>query len=350
MRYNILFFLLYNSFIFAQNNAITSLSSVVFEDNILVGQKNKHTFFHSFNISASEEIWSQFERVDAVFISFWTGSGEEGEKQYKLDLKKVRENYQAPSIIYFAQEDPQLFSYPQRQTGFGTEIVFFENNADSLCLAKYLRKKIAPKGVWPCLIYREFGTTAVSFKYRFPIPKQSYSLEKTPSFKVVLRTSSKSDTVRLNTKIVMTVQGKRKKSFGIQLDSFLINAIYNGMVDDAFPLDPAKWIVKNKDIFLAGDCLINTAVEKAIQKYIDQYQNLGTPKIPNIYLHGLVQKELFEKQDAMAAILNRYIKLYIENSGMGEDGLMKIRKLISSKCNSCNGNNNYNPLCAYLVK
>lgn len=350
MRFSILFFLLSSSIIFAQNDAITSLSSVVFEDKILLNQKNKHSFFKSFNISASEEVWSQFERVDAVFISFWTGSGEEGEKQYKLDLKKVRENYQAPSIIYFAQEDPQLFSYPQKQTGFGTEIAFFEENADSLCLAKYLRKKIAPKGVWPCLINREFGTTAVNFKYRFPVPKQFYKIDKIPTFKVVFRTSSKSDTVRLNAKIVMTVQGKRKKSTGIQLDSFLTQAILNGMVADAFPLDHARWIIENKDVFFTGNCALNFAIENGIQKYIDQYQNQGSSMIPNVYLQGLVQKEKTDKQEALAVILNRYIKSYVEKSNMEENGLMKIQKLLALKCKTSNIDNTNCSLCAYLVK
>ena len=350
MRYTILFFLFTSSFVFAQKEAITSLSSVVFDNKILIHQKNKHTFSQTVNISVSEEIWSQFERVDAVFISFWTGSGEEGEKQYNLDLKNVNENYQAPSIIYFAQENPQLFSYPQKQTGFGTEIAFFEENADSLCLAKYLRKKIAPKGVWPCLINREFGTTAVNFKYRFPVTKQFYKIDKIPTFKVVFRTSSKSDTVQLDAKIVMTVQGKRKKSTGIQLDSFLTQAILNGMAADAFPLDHARWIIENKDVFLTGNCSLNAAVESGIQKYVDQYQNQGSSKIPNVYLQGLVQKEKTEKQEALAAILNRYIISYTEKSNMEENGLMKIQKLLALKCKACNIDKTTCSLCAYLVK
>lgn len=328
MRFPILFFLLSSSIIFAQNDAITSLSSVVFEDEILLNQKNKHTFSQSFNISASEDIWSQFERVDAVFISFWTGSGEEGEKQYKLDLKKVRENYQAPSIIYFAQEDPQLFSYPQKQTGYGTEIAFFEKDADSLCLAKYLRKKIAPKGVWPYLIYREFGTTAVNFKYRFSIPKQSYNIENIPSFKVILRTSAKSDTVRLNSKIVMTVQGKRKNSASNMMDKFLYEAILNGMKAEAFPINHAKWIIENPEVFFVENCRICENVKKGIQNYIENYVNKTTSTASEL-LDDLVLKDKTEKQTAFLKIVNYYVDQHFNTTQLSKDEVDRLKSQLS---------------------
>ena len=185
----------------AQTEATTTLSTLLLDKEIPLNQKNKKTHSNYVNINVPSDFWEQFERVDAVFISAWTGSGTIGKSQFEKDIQKMEATFDASPVLYFAEKAPGFFTFPQKQAGFGSEIAIFEANSDTNCLKRYTKAKIAPRGLYSCMIERFVSTTPVNFFYRFALPKQYYSAGKYPNFNVLLRSSAKKDTVVLDTKI-----------------------------------------------------------------------------------------------------------------------------------------------------
>ncbi len=310
--------LLFSVLAYAQNNAITTLTTMVFDEEVPLNNKNKRSHSNQVLLQISPEFWNQFERIDAVFISAWTGSGQIAKAQYKADAAKVDKEYDACPVIYYAEKDASLFTYPRKNAGYGTEIVIMEQNVDSLCLKRYTKGKIGPKGIFPCLVNKHIGTTPVNYFYRFALPKQYYSAGKCPSFQLLLRTSSKADTVLLDTKIAVTVQGKRHNAIKtVSMVEFLKQAMLEGMKAEAFPLNHARWIVENQDVFFVGKCPICKPVESAIRSYLNVYEQ-KTSTIPNEIIDGLVKGSKEDKQKAFSQIVNRYVDRYFVESGMNE--------------------------------
>lgn len=300
------------NFLFAQNDATTTLSTMLLDREISLDQKDKKTYSNLTKIDVPAEFWNQFERVDAVFISGWSGSGALGKAQYLKDIAKMDPNFSANPLLYFAEKSPGFFTYPRQQSGFGTEIVIIEGQADSLCLNRYKKAKIAPKGIYACVIDRFVSTTPVNFFYRYALPKKYYAGDQIPSLSLMLRCSSKKDTVKLDTKIAITVMGKRKELVReFAMHDFLKTAVLNGLRADAMPMNHARWILENPKVFFVKKCQICSAVQAAFEEYIKTYQALAT-KIDQKQLDAIVLGKEEEKQIALSRIINTYTEKHIE--------------------------------------
>ncbi len=314
----ILPFLLCTVLAFAQNNAVTTLTTLVLDEEVPLKNKNKRSHSNQIMLQLSPDIWNQFERIDAVFISAWTGSGPIAKAQYEADAAKIDKEFEACPVIYYAEKDASLFTFPRKNAGYGTELVVMEQSADSLCVRRYNKGRIGPKGIYPCLVTRHFGITPVNHFYRFAVPKQYYSAGKCPSFNLLLRSSSKADTVLLDTKIAFTIQGKRYNAIKtLSMDQFLKEAILEGMKAEAFPLNHARWIVENQDVFFVGKCPICRPVESAIRDYIAAYVQKNS-NTPNEIIDGLVKGSKEDKQTAFSKIVSRYVDRYFKETGMNE--------------------------------
>lgn len=311
----------------AQNDAVTTLSTIVLEQKAELNQKDKKTHSITLDIIIPEDFVKQFERIDAVFLSYWAGSGQFARDHYEKDCSKVnfKPETDLDPVIFYAQNNPGLFTYPRAQTGFGTEISLFEFNTDSIKLAKYRKKKIEPKGIFPSLLMRHVGTTAVNFTYRFPLPKKNFIEKKNLNYKLLLRTSSKSDTVKLDMRMVLTIQGKRyDMSNAPQLSNFLFDAIYNGLKEDGFPINHAKWISENRTVFFVNKCPICSSVEAAFAKYISE-AIVSETKISNDVLDKLAKGEKSEKQKTLSLLVNTYTEQHIEKLKLNERENSKLR-------------------------
>jgi hypothetical protein len=301
----------FTAYCFAQTEATTTLSTLLLDKEIPLNQKNKKTHSNYVNINVPSDFWEQFDRIDAVFISAWTGSGTIGKAQFEKDIQKMDANFDASPVLYFAEKAPGFFTFPQKQAGFGTEIAIFEANSDTSCLKRYAKAKIAPRGLYPCMIERFVSTTPVNFFYRFSLPKQYYSAGKYPNFNVLLRSSAKKDTVVLDTKIALTVMGKRKEaSREIVMSEFLKEAILNGLKTEALPLNHARWVAENPKVFFVTKCQICTPVRAAFEEYIANYQDRKTTADQKL-LDALVLGKVEEKQIALSKILNTYVEQHL---------------------------------------
>jgi len=318
MKYFIaLFFLSFAAVSFAQKDAVTTLTTLVFDEEVHLNEKNKKTHSKQVLLQIPADFWNQFERIDAVFISSWAGAGVLGQAQFEADAAKISNDYSASPVIYFAEKDPGLFTYPRKQAGFGTELVLMENIADTAsCLLRYCKGKISPKGIFPCMIAKNIGTTPVNFMYRHALPKMYYAANRCPTFKLLLRSSAKADTVILDTKIAVTVQGKRQSVVkSTSMDDFLEEAMLKGMQAEGFPQNHARWIVENSDIFFVGKCPICMPIERGIRKYLEGYVQ-KTASIPSELLDGLALGDKESKQKTFSNLVNRYVERYFETLAM----------------------------------
>lgn len=304
--------ILFATLSFAQIDATTTLSTMLLDREIPLNQKDKKTYSNLINLDVPAEFWNQFERVDAVFISGWSGSGTLGKTQYMKDIAKMDPGFSANPLLYFAEKSPGFFTYPRQQSGFGTELVIIEGKSDSLCLNRYKKAKIAPKGIYTCMIERFVSTTPVNFFYRYALPKKYYAGDQIPSLSLMLRCSSKKDTVKLDTKIAITVMGKRKEAVReFAMHDFLKTAVLNGLRADAMPMNHARWILENPKVFFVKKCQICSAVQAAFEEYIKTYQALAT-KIDQIQLDAIVLGKVEDKQIALSRIINSYTEKHIE--------------------------------------
>jgi hypothetical protein len=318
MKYFIaLFFLSFASLSFAQKDAVTTLTTLLFDEEVQLDEKHKKTHSKQVLLQIPADFWNQFERIDAVFISSWTGAGEAARDHFEKDAAKIAETYSASPVIYFAEKDPGLFTYPRKQAGFGTELVLMENIADTAsCLRRYCNGKISPKGIFPCMIAKNIGTTPVNFMYRYALPKHYYTTGSCPTFKLLLRSSAKADTVVLDTKIAITVQGKRQSVVKSKsMEEFLEEAMLKGMQADGFPQNHARWIAENTDVFFVGKCPICMPVERGIRKYLDSYVQ-KTSTVPAELLDGLALGDKEKKQKTFSNLVNRYVERYFEELAM----------------------------------
>jgi hypothetical protein len=301
---------------FGQSDATTTLSTMLLDREIPLNQKNKKTHSNHIILEVPTEFWNQFERVDAVFISAWSGSGAAGKAQYDKDILKMDPGFTANPLLYFAEKAPAFFHYPRTQTGFGTELAIFAADADTACLNRYNKSKIAPKGIFSCLVERFVSTTPVNFFYRYALPKQYYSAGKSPKLKLMLRCSSKKDTVLLDTKIALTVMGKRQQSVReISMSVFLKDAVLNGLKAEGFPLNHARWVMENPKVFFVGKCQICTPVRAAFEEYISSYQEIKTTSDQKL-LDALVLGKVEEKQIALSKIINMYVENHFKKLDM----------------------------------
>ncbi len=300
----------------AQTDATTTLSTILLDREIQLNQKNKKTHSNFVNISIPEDFWNQFERIDAVFISAWTGTGAAGKAQFEKDIKKMDPNFDASPLLYFAEKAPGFFTFPQKQSGFGTELAIFEGAADTVCLKRYSKSKIAPKGIYPCMIERFVTTTPVNFFYRYALPKKYYATAKSPSLSLLLRSSSKKDTVLLDTKIAITVMGKRQEAVAaLSMSDFLKDAVLNGLKAEGFPLNHARWIAENPKVFFVTKCQICSPVQAAFEAYIKNYQETKSIVSQEI-LDALVLGKVEEKQIALTKIVNGYVEKHYKELNM----------------------------------
>ena len=308
--------ILFAALCFAQTDATTTLSTMLLDSEIPLNQKNKKTYSNTVNLEIPIEFWNQFERIDAVFISAWSGSGAVGKAHYEKDIKKMDSNFSANPLLYFAEKAPGFFTYPMNQTGFGTELAIFGTEADTNCMKRYNKAKIAPKGIFPCLIERFVSTTPVNFFYRYALPKQYYAGGKSPKLQLMLRCSSKKDTVLLDTKVALTVMGKRQQSVReISMSVFLKDAVLNGLKAEGFPLNHARWVMENPKVFFVGKCQICTPVRAAFEEYISSYQEIKTTSDQKL-LDALVLGKVEEKQIALSKIINIYVENHFKKLDM----------------------------------
>lgn len=331
----------------AQNEATTTLTTLLYDYEIPLMQKNKKTHSGFVQLEISPDYWNQFERIDAVFVSAWLGSGEIAKVHYKKDLEKINSSYQADPVIYFAEKAPGFFTYPRKQAGYGTELVLFHDKPDSNCLRRYNKGKISPKGIYPCMVTRFHGTTPVIFFYRYALPKGLYSSDKCPSLNLLLRTSAKADTVIVDTKIAITIMGKRHKTLrNISLGQFLKEAILSGLKEDAFPLNHARWIAENESVFFVTKCPICLPVQDAFRDYIKNYEEKMS-KVPNELLDGVVLGKVEEKKINFSKIVNRYVDRYFENSDMNEREINDMRAKLEEgrKVGMSRKSDSFGPFC-----
>jgi hypothetical protein len=318
----------------AQSDATTTLSTILLDKEIPLNQKNKRSHSNFISLNVPEDFWNQFERIDAVFISAWTGTGVAGKAQFEKDIKKMDPNFDASPLLYFAEKAPGFFTFPRKQSGFGTELAIFEGASDTVCLKRYNKSKIAPKGIFSCMIERFVTTTPVNFFYRYALPKKYYATAKSPSLSLLLRSSSKKDTVLLDTKIALTVMGKRKEaSREIVLSEFLKEAILNGLKAEAFPLNHARWVAENPKVFFVTKCQICTPVRAAFEEYIANYQERKTTADQKL-LDALVLGKVEEKQIALSKILNTYVEQHLVKLNLNaREKTMLMSKLEAARKN-----------------
>lgn len=323
--YTLALILIYG-FLSAQSEVVTTLSTLIYDKNVALNQKDKRTHSKTVDLIIPEDFVKQFERIDAVFLSYWIGSGQFAKDHYEKDCSKKlsKTEMDLDPVIFYAQNNAGLFTYPKSQTGFGTEISLFEFNTDSLKLAKYRKKRIQPKGIFPNLIMRNTGTTAVNFTYRFPLFKKMFLEKKNMSYKLLLRTSSKSDTVSLDVRMVLTIQGKRHQMTNApEMNKFIYDAVIQGLNGDGFPINHAKWIAENKSVFFVNKCRICANVAAAFKDYISE-NKISETKISTELLDKLAKGEREEKLLAFAQIINKYITLYYEKLNLNEREKTKL--------------------------
>jgi hypothetical protein len=299
------------SFVYGQD-AITSLSTTILDETLSLTTKDKKTYSQQISLEIPADFWNQFERIDAVYISYWLGVGDTGLEIYKKDSANIEKESGMSPILYYAEKNPKTFTRPTNQTGFGLEFVLMRGDTNEKCEAKYTKKKISPRGFYPCVIKRQWATTATDFLYRFALPKEHYVKNLCPEFKVFLRTSSKADTVIVHSKIALTIQGKRHAIMKLpSVDEFMETAVLEGLKADGFPLDQAKWVMQNENKLFVGKCPICTPTEDAFREYIQDY-SVAKIETPNDILIGLSKDNTVDMQKAFSQLISRYVDMHFE--------------------------------------
>lgn len=298
-------------FVFAQD-AVTSLTTTIFDQALALEVKDKKTYSNNVLVSIPADFWHQFERIDAVFISTWIGVGEEGIEQYKKDSIKMAQEKDMTPILYFAEKNPRAFSRPTHQTGFGLETLFLRADANEKCIGKYTKKKIAPRGIYPCMVKRQWTTTPIDFMYKYPLPKEFYAGEKCPSFRLFIRTSAKEDSVLAYTKVAVTIQGKRHAvAQEVSVDDFMETAMLSGLQSDGFPKDKAEWILNNNNKLFVTKCPLCMPSERAIKQYVAAYAAKEC-STPTEILEGLSKDNKEDMQKAFSQLVARYVDRHFE--------------------------------------
>ena len=339
------------SFVYGQD-AITSLSTTMLDKSLSLTTQDKKTYSHQSELNIPADFWNQFERIDAVYISYWLGTGDKGLEYYKKDSLNLKEEVGMSPILYYAEKNPKTFTRPTVQTGFGLEFVLMPANANEKCVAKYSKKKISPRGLYPCVIKRQWATTPADFMYRYALPKEHYVNNLCPAFKIFLRTSAKADTVLVHCKIALTIQGKRHEIMQLPtVEDFMHAAVLKGLKSDGFPLEQAKWVLQNNNKLFVGKCPLCTPTERAFDDYTRAYVDKENTT-PDEILLGLSKDNKEDMQKAFSQLISRYVTGHFETLALNArdksemlKSLEAARKLGMSRksqsfgtfCPSCDG-------------
>jgi hypothetical protein len=316
--------------IFIQAQESSTKSYLILDQIKTLGDKDKRTHSTHFEIPNLSDYISEYEQIDAVFISTWIGHEDVAEKQYQKDAE-ARELKGEEPILFYANENPGLFHYPKAQTGFGMELILTASPDSAKCIQRYRKKKIKPRGVWPCVLFRDFSTTPVLFHYRFPLNRKLYEAADAKLY-AYLRTSAKADTVKLRIRMALTIIGKQKsRDFSkMRTSDFLGEAVLAGLEVDNFPKDQAKEIIRQRQNFFVTKCPICRPVETAFVTYIGQEPKATDPKTPKSILLGLMKDNKEDQQIAFSQLIDRYIEAYYKELGMSEADKERMQTLLEA--------------------
>ncbi len=99
----------------------------------------------------------------------------------------------------------------------------------------------------------------------------------------------------------------------IHMDAFLQEAIYQGLIRDAFPVALAEKITESEQRFFVVKCPICMPVERGFKQYIRAGKITGKrSKTPKIILMGLKSEDRNIKLNAFAALTKQYTKRHLK--------------------------------------
>lgn len=187
----------------------TTVNKIILDQELNLNQKHKKTHSQQLDLPLDPEFWTQFESIESAQLLFYIYSGPNGQAQFIAD--SLANPSELRPILQWAQGD-QIFKRPANtQLPYGLEWAILKDPAKEKCLERYHKKGISPSGWWKrCILKRDYFISPNYYSPVYSLPRSIYLKEVPQSLPLLLRTSAKSDTVRLRIQAVLRLKGKRK--------------------------------------------------------------------------------------------------------------------------------------------
>jgi|GEM_PF-6785502 len=203
-----LLFMAFNTSLWAQA-PITTVNKIILDQEVTLSQKHKKTHSQQIELPLKPEFWTQFESIKSAQLLFYIYAESSGQTQFEAD--SLAHLSQLRPILQWAQGE-QIFKRPAgTQLPYGIEWAILKDPAKEKCLQRYHKKGITPSGWWKrCILKRDYFISPNYYSPVYSLPRSIYLKEVPKSLALLLRTSAKSDTVRLRIQAVLRLKGKRK--------------------------------------------------------------------------------------------------------------------------------------------
>ena len=188
---------------------ITTVNKIILDQEVLLDQKQKRSHSKQIELPLTPEFWTQFESIKSAQLLFYIYAEASGQAQFEAD--SLAQLSELRPVLQWAQGD-QIFNRPAgQQLPYGIEWAILKEPAKEKCLQRYHKKGITPAGWWKrCILKRDYFISPNYYSPVYSLPRSIYLKEVPQSLPLLLRTSAKSDTVRLRIQAVLRLKGKRK--------------------------------------------------------------------------------------------------------------------------------------------
>lgn len=112
------------------------------------------------------------------------------------------------------------------------------------------------------------------------------------------------------------------------MDSFLADAVFNGMRKDGFPKNIAQQLLDQSHIFFVGKCPICTPVKRGISEYIANNDRLPNNAVPATIMDGLKSEDKTAQQEALSVLIGRYTTWQIESLHLSEQAKEELMGML----------------------
>lgn len=112
----------------------------------------------------------------------------------------------------------------------------------------------------------------------------------------------------------------------VKVAVFMEQAVYNGLVNDRFPVAKAQYILDNRTTFFVGKCPVCMPTERGIERYVEGNPAYKKSNVAEYVWTGLASSDKETQQKAFSQLIMTYTKAHKTQLNLSEMEKAKLEQ------------------------